>query len=78
LTVYLSKENLTAAFIVNSLEDFLAQSHSLPLMVVMDNGPIHHAQVVKEKITQWAEKGLFLFLLPSYSPHLNGSGPPVH
>jgi len=27
--------------------------------------------VVKEKLAQWEEKGLFLFFLPTYSPHLN-------
>jgi transposase len=27
--------------------------------------------VVKEKLAQWEEKGVFLFFLPTYSPHLN-------
>jgi transposase len=71
LRVYPSEENLTAEFIVDSLNDFLGKAHGLPVVVVMDNGPIHHAQVVKQKISEWEEKGLFLFFLPTYSPHLN-------
>jgi hypothetical protein len=78
LTVYPSEENLTGQFIANSLEDFLGQAHSLPVVVVMDNGPIHYCKVVKEKIAHWEEKGLYLFFLPTYSPHLNGSGQPSH
>lgn len=41
LIVYPSEENLTAQFIINSLEDFINQAHSLPVVLVMDNGPIH-------------------------------------
>jgi transposase len=73
LRVYASEENLTAAFIVDALNDFLAKAPGLPVVVVMDKGPIHQAQVVKQKINEWEEKGLFLFFLPTYNPHLKPS-----
>ena len=37
----------------------------------MDNAPWHKAKAVRAKELIWNEKGLFLFFLPKYSPHLN-------
>ncbi|KPH14778.1 transposase [Chryseobacterium sp. ERMR1:04] len=40
-------------------------------VVVLDNARIHLAKKVKERIPYWEQRGLFLFFLPPYSPHLN-------
>ena len=40
-------------------------------MVVLDNVPIHHGKVIRERRDAWQERGLFVFSLPTYSPHLN-------
>ena len=40
-------------------------------MVVLDNAPFHTARVVRECETEWARKGLMLYRLPPYCPHLN-------
>jgi len=37
----------------------------------LDNGPIHHAKVVKDELASWEKQGMYLFYLPTYSPHLN-------
>ena len=40
-------------------------------MVVLDNARVHTAAKVKEQLESWQQRGLFLFYLPVYSPHLN-------
>lgn len=42
-----------------------------PTVLVLDNAPIHRAKVVLAKLGEWRQKGLRLFFLPTYSPHLN-------
>lgn len=37
----------------------------------MDNARIHTAQKMKERIKFWQKRGLYVFYLPPYSPHLN-------
>lgn len=71
LTVYHSEQSLDGEFIKNSLDDFSKKSHSKPVVIVLDNGPIHHANVVKAELEKWELAGMYLFYLPTYSPHLN-------
>lgn len=37
----------------------------------MDNSSIHQNNFLWNKEEEWAEKGLYIFFLPIYSPHLN-------
>ena len=37
----------------------------------MDNARIHTAHKIKERIKFWQKRGLYIFYLPPYSPHLN-------
>ncbi len=39
-------------------------------MVVLDNATVH-VKAVKERGHIWQERGLFVWFLPTYSPHLN-------
>jgi len=71
LTVYHSEANLDGAFIKNSLDDFTQKPHTKPYVIVLDNGPIHHAKAVKNEFENWENLGLSIFYLPTYSPHLN-------
>lgn len=71
LTVYHSEANLDGTFIKNSLDDFAQKLHTKPYVIVLDNGPIHHAFVVKNEFDTWENLGLSIFYLPTYSPHLN-------
>lgn len=32
---------------------------------------MHHSLLVRAKLAEWQEKGLYLFYLPKYAPHLN-------
>jgi len=42
-----------------------------PVVVVMDNAPFHKAKAVQKRRTDWEAKGLKLYYLPAYCPHLN-------
>ena len=40
-------------------------------VVVQDQGSIHTSNLTKSYYENWEKLGLFIFLLPSYSPELN-------
>ncbi len=40
-------------------------------VVVLDNAPFHTARVIEERELEWAARGLVLYRLPAYCPHLN-------
>ena len=42
-----------------------------PSILVLDNGPCHRSRLVKVKRAEWRARGLRLFFLPPYCPHLN-------
>ncbi|CAA9424647.1 MAG: hypothetical protein AVDCRST_MAG74-3243 [uncultured Pyrinomonadaceae bacterium] len=61
---------ISARFIFEQFES-LSFSLSRLTVVVLDNAPSHRARIIKEQIKIWQRRGLFLFYLPRYSPHLN-------
>lgn len=71
LRVYQSEQSLTGEFIVKSLDDFSAKAHSRPVVIVLDNGPIHRCQAVYDQQAKWEKQEVYLHFLPAYSPHLN-------
>ncbi len=42
-----------------------------PVVVVLDNAPFHTAGAIRDARVGWEAKGLRLYYLPSYCPHLN-------
>ena len=66
-------KNMNAAFIVEQLEPMSVETLRTKriTVVVLDNAPSHGAKKVQERRGVWQERGLFLFFLPPYSPHLN-------
>ena len=40
-------------------------------VIVQDPGPIHKSKLTRSQYKRWEEQGLYMFLLPSYSPELN-------
>ncbi len=65
-----SEKTIDAAFVVEQLERF-SFSLSKPTVVVLDNARIHTGRKMSERIGAWQRRGLFVFYLPTYSPHLN-------
>jgi len=48
-----------------------AELEGKPVVVVLDNASLHTAGAVRERQPGWEARGLRLYYLPSYWPHLN-------
>jgi transposase len=69
--IYKTQEhNIDADFILQTLDAF-SLSLSKPTVVVLDNAPVHTARKVKQLFQVWQRRGLYIFYLPPYWPHLN-------
>ena len=66
---HLTEGKITGDWIANVL-DLFSLSLSKPTVIVLDNATAHK-KAVKERGTRWQERGLFVWFLPPYSPHLN-------
>ena len=60
---------VTAAWISERLDALSLSLHRLTV-VVLDNASVH-IKAIKDRGRLWQERGLFVWLLPTYSPHLN-------
>ncbi len=65
-----SEKAIDAAFVVEQLERFSFSLRRLTV-VVLDNARIHTGKKMRERREGWQSRGLFVFYLPTYSPHLN-------
>lgn len=61
---------VNAATVVSWLDEF-AQNLSRLTVVVLDNAPVHQSKEVRKRLAGWQKRGLFVFFLPPYCPHLN-------
>ncbi len=68
--IEMSSETLTGRFIFERFENLSVRLQK-PTVVVLDNARIHTSQIIKERIKIWRQRGLYLFYLPRYAPHLN-------
>jgi len=65
-----TRRSITSQFVVEQLER-LSFSIKRMTVVVLDNARVHTSQQVAERRPFWQQRGLFIFYLPPYSPHLN-------
>lgn len=70
LDVYTKAGPIDAQFVVDSMDAFV-QKLPQPAVVVIDNAKIHTCEKFMAKVEEWQERGLHIFHLPKYSPHLN-------
>ncbi|MEA5470575.1 IS630 family transposase [Spirulina sp. 06S082] len=70
LDAYIFQCSINSDVVVACL-DALAQKIKKETYVVLDNSSIHQNNWVWNKEEEWKEKGLHIFFLPNYSPHLN-------
>ncbi len=66
----ITRECIDSSFVVEQLEQ-LSFCLQRMTVVVLDNARVHKSQAVQSRRAVWEERGLFLFYLPPYSPHLN-------
>ena len=48
-----------------------AEREGKPCVVILDNAPFHTSGAIRERESGWAARGLVLYRLPAYCPHLN-------
>jgi len=64
------EQTFSAQFILEQFEVLSFNLRKLTV-IVLDNARIHTSQIIKERVKVWQQRGLYLFYLPRYSPHLN-------
>ena len=65
----ITEQSITAEWISERLDRFSLSIRRLTV-VVLDNARVHK-KAVRERCAVWQERGLFVWFLPTYSPHLN-------
>ena len=70
LEAYQCEGSMTSAVVIAFIDDFLENRKSRTA-IVLDNAPIHKGEEFNEALKRWEEQDLFIFFLPTYSPHLN-------
>ena len=65
-----TRQRVTSEFVIEQLER-LSFSIKKVTVVVLDNARVHTAERVEAMRGFWQQRGLMIFYLPPYSPHLN-------
>lgn len=65
-----STSNIDSDFIIEQFEDF-SRHLKRTTVIVLDNARVHTSKKVQACRNFWEKRGLYLFFLPTYSPHLN-------
>jgi transposase len=65
-----TRQRITGQLIVEQMER-LSFSIKRMTVVVLDNARVHTSRQVQERRPFWERRGLYIFYLPPYSPHLN-------
>ena len=68
---FTSRESITADKVADFLDRMSFRQKTRNIVVVLDNASVHRSSTIKEMRPIWESRGLFLFYLPTYSPHLN-------
>jgi transposase len=70
LNLYSVEGSLTSEVIISYIDDFVGGIKKRTVLI-LDNASVHRSKIFQGKTKIWEEKGLEIFYLPSYSPHLN-------
>lgn len=70
LESYVSEQSITGDVVVACIEAFFPNVDK-PTVMAMDQASIHIGHRVQVLSDEWAQRDLFLFTLPTYSPELN-------
>ena len=61
---------LNGAFVLDTLEAWVT-TRTRPTVLVLDNARIHHTAAFRARLEAWQAQDVYVFYLPTYSPHLN-------
>lgn len=66
----ITEQRIDADFIIDFFENMSFNIRKLTV-VILDNARIHTCRKVRQQVSYWQQRGLYIFYLPPYSPHLN-------
>jgi transposase len=70
LKAYTTPQNINSDFIIECVDE-VALTIEKPTVLIFDNAPWHTSNKVLMMQKEWEQKKLYIFFLPTYSPHLN-------
>ena len=70
LESYVSFQSINSDVVINCIETFFPKVERRTVIVV-DQASIHTAGLLWDYLEEWEERGIEIFILPSYSPELN-------
>jgi transposase len=70
LKSYVSSQSINSDVVIACIDTFFPTVDK-PTVVVVDQSSIHTSDAILNKVEEWIERGITIFVLPSYSPQLN-------
>jgi transposase len=70
LHAYTIEDTVDSDAVIAFMDDFVKKI-TMKTVVVLDNASVHCSKKFNSKLLEWTQKGLRIFHLPPYSPHLN-------
>lgn len=70
LTTYQTTCSVDSHQVIDWLDNF-ASTIEKQTVVILDNASWHTSKKIANQLEEWESKGLYIFHLPVYSPHLN-------
>lgn len=67
---FTAEDNINSDKFIEFMDNF-SLSIIKETVVVLDNSSVHKSRKVKDCLQKWKDRGLHIFYLPPYSPHLN-------
>ncbi len=67
---FTSRQSIKAEDVADFIDTF-SLTITRPTFIVLDNASVHTGGKMKEMVEKWRQRGLYIFYLPPYSPHLN-------
>lgn len=67
---FTSSQSIKAENVADFMDNF-SLTITRPTFIVLDNASVHTGGKMKEMVEKWRRRGLYIFYLPPYSPHLN-------
>jgi hypothetical protein len=70
LDSYLFNCNINSRIVIQCIDKF-SETITKKTVLILDNSSVHQNKLLLAKKREWYNRGLTIFFLPTYSPHLN-------
>lgn len=70
LVSFTHPRSINSAFVIEAINSWVG-GLIRETVLVLDNAPMHRSKAFRACLAGWQQQGLYVFMLPAYSPHLN-------